>query len=420
MKPAIAAALVALAASCATPAPVAKAATYADAWYTFADPGLGDRYMAVNLYETERQLSGRLVLADGSAVALRLLPPLPGQDLSFIAPAVGASFVATRHGEREWRGLWTEPKHGEAVAMLVPATSAPTEAAGQFAILPDGRRMHMVCAGEGAPAVILDYGAGGTVKKDWGNLAAAIASAADTRVCAYDRAGRGLSDPAAPPRTASAVASDIEQMLTAANIPTPVVLVGHSLGSYHVRQFANAYFAKTAGLILVDPSGDGQMGRFAAAVPKLVEEQNKVTQAQAGLGCITKLRDTPVAPDDPLARMCGGNDPDAIDATRSEIAEMPGASTTALVVSRRSYGDMPVIVLTRGDYDKGMPPSMTAEDRAGMRVVWETMHAEMAALSRRGEQRFIAGAGHYIQSDAPQAVIDAVRDVVAAARVKKS
>ncbi len=419
MKPAIAAAFVALAASCATPAPAPAAAEYADTWYAFTDAVLGDRYMAVNLYETDRQLSGRLVLADGSAVALRVLPPLPGQDLSFIAPALGVSFVAKRQGDDEWRGLWTEPKYGEAIATLIPTADAPVELVGQFVILPDGRRMHMVCAGEGAPVVILDYGAGGTVKKDWGNLAVSIASAADTRVCAYDRAGRGLSDPAAAPRTASAVASDMEQMLTAANIPTPVVLVGHSLGSYHVRQFANAYFAKTAGLVLVDPSGDGQMERFAAAVPQLVEEQNKVTQAQAGLGCITKLRDSPVAPDDPLAKICGGNDPDAIDATRSEIAEMPGASTASLIASRRSYGDMPLIVLTRGDYDKGMPPSMTAEDRAGMRQVWETMHAEMSALSTRGEQRFIAGAGHYIQNDAPQAVIDAVRDVVVAARARK-
>lgn len=168
------------------------------------------------------------------------------------------------------------------------------------------------------------------------------------------------------------------------------------------------------------PPGDGQMERFAATIPKIVEEQNKLMEAQAGLGCIAKLRANPVPPGNPLAKLCGGNDPDAIEATRSEIAEMPGASTASLVASRRSYGDMPVIVLTRGDYEAGMPLSMTAEDRAGMRLVWETMHAEMAALSSRGEQRFIAGAGHYIQSDAPQAVVDAVRDVVAAVRAKKS
>ena len=180
--------------------------------------------------------------------------------------------------------------------------------------------MHMVCAGEGAPTVVLDYGAGGTVKKDWGDLAATIAAEAKTRVCAYDRAGRGLSDPAAMPRDAVAVASDLDQMLTAARIAPPYVLVGHSLGSYHVRQFANTYADKTAGLVLVDPSGDGQMERIAATIPKIVEEQNKLREAQAEiLDCIAKLRANPVPPGDPLATLCGGNDPDAIEATRSEI-----------------------------------------------------------------------------------------------------
>jgi pimeloyl-ACP methyl ester carboxylesterase len=51
-----------------------------------------------------------------------------------------------------------------------------------------------------------------------------------------------------------------------------------------------------------------------------------------------------------------------------------------------------------------------------MRSVWETMHAEMAALSSKGEHRFIPGAGHYIQRDAPQAVIAAAAEVVAAVR----
>jgi pimeloyl-ACP methyl ester carboxylesterase len=208
--------------------------------------------------------------------------------------------------------------------------------------------------------VILDYGAGGTMKKDWGDLAATIAAQAKTRVCAYDRAGRGLSDPASTPRNAAAVASDIDQMLTAAKIATPVVLVGHSLGSYHVRQFANTYADKTAGLVLVDPSGDGQMERFNAVIPKIQQVQDEMTSAHAKLNCIATLLARPVPPDDPLAQQCGGNDPDALSATRSEVEEMPLASTKSLVATRRSYGDMPLIVLTRGDYDNGMPPNFTA------------------------------------------------------------
>jgi pimeloyl-ACP methyl ester carboxylesterase len=420
MKPAITAALASLAlASCAAPAPHPSSS---EEWLYFGGYA-GDRYYSdLVLRQTPLGLAGTLFADDGSAYALRAVQRTTSK-LSFVAPRLGASFNGEPFGSSGWSGDWKDPgPHGDGRVLLEPSSvgnEVPALAA-QLVQLPDGRRMHMVCAGEGAPVVILDYGAGGTMKKDWGDLAAAIAAEAKTRVCAYDRAGRGLSDPAAMPRDAAAVASDLDQMLTAAKIAPPYVLVGHSLGSYHVRQFANAYADKTAGLVLVDPSGDGQMERIAATIPKIVEEQNKLREAQADLGCIAKLRANPVPPDDPLATLCGGNDPDAFEATRSEIAEMPGASTASLVASRRSYGDMPLIVLTRGDYDKGMPPSMTTEDRAAMRHLWEAMHAEMAALSSRGEQRFIAGAGHYIQSDAPQAVIDAVRDVVAAARAKKS
>jgi len=48
--------------------------------------------------------------------------------------------------------------------------------------------------------------------------------------------------------------------------------------------------------------------------------------------------------------------------------------------------------------------------------VWVAMHEEMTALSTAGELRTVAGAGHNIQSDQPQAVIDAVNEVVAKAR----
>ena len=116
---------------------------------------------------------------------------------------------------------------------------------------------------------------------------------------AYDRAGRGLSDPASTPRDAFAVADDIFNMVNNAGFNAPIVLVGHSLGSYHVRAFANGQAVRTAGLVLVDPSGDGQVERFNAKIPKVMEIQKAMFEAQAKLNCIGRLRETPVPPDDP-------------------------------------------------------------------------------------------------------------------------
>lgn len=397
------------------PAPAVAAPAFPDQWYSFAEASEVGPYTAVNIYETEHQRSGRLVLNDGHALALRPTPPNPGDDFAFVVPALGVSFAATRRPGGELEGRWINADGEAAPVTLKPDAYEPQDA-DQFAILPDGRRMHMLCEGMGVPVVLLDYGAGGTMKKDWGELVGKIAAKAGTRVCAYDRAGRGLSDPAAMPRDAAAVAADIDAMLTAATVPPPYVLVGHSLGSYHVRQYANTYTDKVAGLVLVDPSGDGQLERFDGVIPKMREMQEAMRKVQDDLDCIGKLSAKPVPPDDPLAQQCGGNDPVALAATRSEVEEMPGASTRQLRASRRPYGPMPLIVLTRTDYETGMPPEFTAEDRQAMRLVWELMHADMAALSNKSQQRLVDGAGHYIQRDAPDAVIQAVADVVAEAR----
>lgn len=395
----------------------AQAEAYSDAWFAFSDPAFSARYRGVNMHDTEHAKAGRLVLADGSAVALRVLPPDQADgDVRFIAPALGVSYTASLQPDGEWRGRWSEPGSDAAEVVLTPRAEAIVETGGQFVVLPDGRRMHMVCTGEGSPVVVLDYGAGGTVKKDWGAIAAAIADKAQTRVCAYDRAGRGLSDPGPLPRDAAAVVADMDGMLTAAKLPPPYVLIGHSLGSYHVRLFANTLPDKVGGMVLIDPSGDGQLERFNAAIPKLAELQAAQTSAQAELDCVNRLRAAPVPPNDPLVQQCGGNDPDAMEATLSEIEQMPGASTQQLTASHRSYDDMPLVVLTRTDYERDMPPDFTAEDRANMRKIWEEMHADMAALSQQSWHRFVPGASHYIQRDNPEAVVEAAADVVAALR----
>jgi pimeloyl-ACP methyl ester carboxylesterase len=405
--------------ACTDPAPAPESSQlekYADEWLAFADSVENGYYSAVNLHETAQGLAGRLVMVDGSAVPLRNIQRTE-MALSFNIPALGASYAAQDLGDGKWAGKWIDPgPHGNVPYLLLGPSTSPPAVVGEFVALPDGRRMHIACAGEGAPVVALDYGAGGNMKKDWGDIASAIAAKAQARVCLYDRAGRGLSDPAPMPRDAAAVVRDLDETLTAANIPPPYILIGHSLGSYHVRLFANTHFDKMAGLVLVDPSGDGQLARLSAVIPKIQQIQDAAFKAQADLNCIARLREAPVAPDDTFAKQCGGNDPEAIEATKSEVESMPGASTEQLTASRRSYGDMPLIVLTRGDYDKDMPPDFTAKDRAAMRSVWETMHAEMAALSSKGQHRLVPNAGHYIQRDAPQAVIDAAAEVVAAVR----
>jgi pimeloyl-ACP methyl ester carboxylesterase len=112
-----------------------------------------------------------------------------------------------------------------------------------------GHRLHLHCAGSGTPTVLLESGLGET-EAYWGWISPAVAS--DTRVCVYDRAGRGWSDPVSVPQDGVAVATDLHVLLDRAQVPGPFVLVGHSSGAQYVRIFAGRYPEHVAGMVLLD------------------------------------------------------------------------------------------------------------------------------------------------------------------------
>src|SRR5262252_5295546 len=147
-----------------------------------------------------------------------------------------------------------------AVAALTLATACT--ASERTVQLPDGRRMFLHCEGSGAPTVILDAGAMAS-SAAWGKVLPEVAKT--TRVCAYDRAGYGRSDPGPLPRDGRAVAEDLDQLLRAAGIDGPFVLAGHSAGALYVRMFSDLRPSDVAGMVLIDPSVERQDRRFAAA-----------------------------------------------------------------------------------------------------------------------------------------------------------
>jgi pimeloyl-ACP methyl ester carboxylesterase len=92
-----------------------------------------------------------------------------------------------------------------------------------------GYRLAIHCIGEGSPTVILETGLAAP-SEYWAPIQQEIAEL--TRVCRFDRAGRGKSDPAPKtPRTCADMVADLRALLHNASIPAPYVLVGNSLGA---------------------------------------------------------------------------------------------------------------------------------------------------------------------------------------------
>src|SRR3954447_17969224 len=112
-----------------------------------------------------------------------------------------------------------------------------------------GHSLHLSCTGSGSPTVVLQPG-GGEMSSNMAWIAPAVAGA--TRVCVYDRAGRGWSEPADTPQDAAQISTDLHTLLRRANVPGPYVLGGHSFGGLYVLTYAAHYPDDVAGMVLVD------------------------------------------------------------------------------------------------------------------------------------------------------------------------
>lgn len=139
-----------------------------------------------------------------------------------------------------------------------PSNSTPDPFArpsidGRF-VIGGGRALAIRCWGEGKPTVILETGhpnPGGIQDFEGSQFAAELAER--TRVCAYDRAGTGASDPAPRrPRTADDVTQDLNALLDAAEVEGPCLLIGASFGGMIVTYYASQYPEGVLGVALLD------------------------------------------------------------------------------------------------------------------------------------------------------------------------
>ena len=113
----------------------------------------------------------------------------------------------------------------------------------------NGFRLNLYCLGGGSPAVVLDSGFLDWAPS-WSTVQPQIAKW--TRVCSFDRAGTGFSDPGPMPRTSLRIAEELHSALHLAGVAGPYILVGHAFGGDNVRTFADRHMREVAGLVLVD------------------------------------------------------------------------------------------------------------------------------------------------------------------------
>src|SRR5689334_11662432 len=114
-----------------------------------------------------------------------------------------------------------------------------------------GRKLHLDCSGRGSPTVILVAG-GAAFAIDWALVRPTVART--TRVCSYDRAGLGWSDPGPAEETVEETIDDLHGLLKAAGEPGPYVLVGASIGGIYIRAYQHQFPTDVAGLVFTNSS----------------------------------------------------------------------------------------------------------------------------------------------------------------------
>jgi pimeloyl-ACP methyl ester carboxylesterase len=270
-------------------------------------------------------------------------------------------------------------------------------------------------AGVSGPSVVFLPGAG-LVGLDFLNIHAEIA--ATTTSVLYDRAGTGWSDAIALPRTAAAVAEELRALLAAAEVPAPYVLVGHSLGGAYIRRFAQLFPAEVAGLLFLDPAHEG----YADMPPPAFLAQ--VRQALAMLPALVNMRKF-YRPkfEAMLAAWPDGLRQTLIEyhlrAWRRSLDEARTLRSEVLseIASGGPLPDVPLIVLTAMGVDPFQAAFMPEAELRELNALKEPIYKAFASSVPRGENRSLADAGHStLHTDRPDAVVQALTDIVIAAR----
>jgi pimeloyl-ACP methyl ester carboxylesterase len=294
----------------------------------------------------------------------------------------------------------------------------------------DGRQLYLHAQGVGTPPVVLEAGIAGT-SLGWALVQPAVAQF--TSVYSYDRAGLGWSDPARSRRTLANITSELRCLLETAGVQPPYILVGHSFGGLLVRAFACRWPHLVAGLVLLDPVSvtawanatpaererlkrgislsrrGALLARFgivraalallvsgARFIPKLIGRTAAGKGSAAMERLIGEVRKLP--PEVWPIIQAHWSRARSFEAMAEYLACLPECATEAVGLCTRP--EIPVTILSASN---ATPAELQERD-------------DWAAQSAQGKHVQLETARHWIQLDAPDEVIGAIREMADSSR----
>lgn len=225
---------------------------------------------------------------------------------------------------------------------------------------------------------MLAAGAGST-SDTWAGLAGRLTGLGT--VVTFDRAGIGRSSASSSPRSPTQIASELLELLDAAELEGPYVLVGHSAGGWHALRFAEQFPERVLALVLVDtPPADFETRRLELLTPREREERVRILDEAAATS------------------------PGVVSAERRDTQQDLRGGFAALPVG------LPFVVVAADEQEFGSERTQQAH-----RDLWLHMSRSWLALSANAQFIVARGSGHMIHHEQPELLVKVIRDLVAGA-----
>lgn len=259
-------------------------------------------------------------------------------------------------------------------------------------------RLHINCQGDknNMPTVIIDSGLGG-FSLEWQSLQTSLSK--QYKICSYDRAGYGWSDPGPFPRTTKKIVTELKTLMQRANLTPPYILVGHSFGGYNMMYFSKVYPEEVVGLILIDSSHPDQANWFPSVFP-----DHPQSWRRARFISTPKLpTNYPYEYKNIAYHLMSAKK--ARNALRYESMnfEISGKQ----VLSLGQLTDIPLVVLTRGE--RAWPQTATGEQ---LETTWLRLQNQLARMSKKSSHVMANFSGHFIHLDQPSLIKQAIEGVI--------